>query len=196
MINDVIDEQMSKPAAVAAQSSVGPAASTSGPAALKSTQQHQALTSCCTPIAKITQQSKRASRWQLSSSVRPLLASASPAANTSGPAAQKSTQQYQALTSCAPTQAPSTSHRAKAGVSRWAQLSALKSGRLAGSRRFWLLAPGFMASGRFCLVPHRPPKFLGLRRNRDGRWECTVYRQEDHPPPRTLPPGRGAEQVV
>ena len=69
--------------------------------------------------------------------------------------------------------------------------------RLAGSRRFWLLAPGFMASGRFCLVPHRPPKFLGLRRNRDGRrWECTVYRQEDHPPPRTLPPGRGAEQVV
>ena len=67
--------------------------------------------------------------------------------------------------------------------------------RLAGSRRFWLLAPGFMASGRFCLVPHRPPKFLGLRRNRDGRWECTVYRKTTRRPA-PPPPGRGAEQVV
>ena len=100
--------------------------------------------------------------------------SVGPAANTSGPAAQKSTQQQQALTSCAPTQTPSTNHRARARASRWAQLSALKSGRLAGSRRFWLLAPGFMASGRFCLVPHRPPKFLGLRRNRDGRWAAKI----------------------
>ena len=29
-------------------------------------------------------------------------------------------------------------------------------------------------SGRFCLVPHRPPKFLGLRRNRDGRWAAKI----------------------
>jgi len=57
--------------------------------------------------------------------------------------------------------------------------------RLAGSRRFWLLAPGFMASGRFCLVPHRPPKFLGLlRRNRwaMGRqnfWACGALAMGD-----------------
>ena len=165
---------MSKPAAVAAQSSVGPAANTSGPAALKSTQQHQALTSCCTPIAKITQQSKRASRWQLSSSVRPLLASASPAAKISGPAAQKSTQQQQALTRCAPTQTPSTNHRARARASRWAQLSALKSGRawlgLAASG-FWLLASWPLGAFASCLTGRQNFWACGAI---DGRWVAKI----------------------
>jgi hypothetical protein len=78
------------------------------------------------------------------SSVGPLLASASPAANISGPAAQKSTQQQQALTSCTVITNNASEQKSKP-VWRW-QLSQAASG-------FWLL-------------PRRPPKFLSLRRRR------------------------------
>jgi hypothetical protein len=66
-------------------------------------------------------------------------------------------------------------------------VGAAQSGRLAGSRRFWVLVPSSMASG-FCLVPHRPPNFLGLRHN---RWAMGVHSsvQEDHPPAPSLQAG-------
>jgi hypothetical protein len=98
-------------------------------------------------IKQSKSKSNRASRqqWQrrAQSSVGPLLASASPAANISGPAAQKSTQQQQALTSC--TLCIITN-----------DVSEQKSKPVAASQ-----------SGRFWLLPRRRlPTFLSLRRRR------------------------------
>jgi hypothetical protein len=51
----------------------------------------------------------------------------------------------------------------------------------------WFLASWPLASAS-CLTA-RPPNFLGLRRNRDGRWECTVYRNTTRRPAPSLQAG-------
>jgi hypothetical protein len=150
-----------------------------------------------------TKQEQRArSRWQWQrrsqaggggSSVRPLLASGfcSPAAKISKPAAQKSTQQQQALTSCTLTQAPSTKHRAP---------STEQAGERSSVRPLVWVSP-LLASGSWLhglwLLPRASPAANISGSAAQSRWAmgvCSV--QEDHPPPRPLPPGRGAEQVV
>ena len=60
-----------------------------------------------------------------------------------------------------------------------------------------LLASGSWLHGLWALLPRASPAAKISGPAAQSRWAMGVHSvQEDHPPPRTPPPGRGAEQVV